>query len=229
MAEVMADIETANAIVDMNRDFYASDSSKTALRESILKMHGVTSAEFDTSLVWYGHNLDIYTDVYENAIEILQDRQKDIIAEAKKAGEKMTLSGDSVDIWQGSKLAIFNKRQIGEIAQVAFSIPADDNSRQGDRYQWRFHLYNSANNGQALIGIDYTDGTSEYQVKEAKPDEITEIILQSDSTLKVGRVYGYMVYQMKDEDAVFADSLSLYRSRLNSEIYNYHGFQRKVK
>lgn len=229
MAELMADIETANAVVEMDFRDYSNDSSKIILLKSILEKHGVTEQQFDTSLMWYGHNLDIYRDVYKHTVELLQDRQKDIVAEAKEAGEKMTLAGDSVDIWQGSRYSIFTKKQFGDYAQVDFSIPADENSRLGDRYYWKLRLYNALAEGHALLGVDYSDGSSEFQTKEVHSDETVELSVQSDSLVNVTRIYGYMLYEMKDEDAVFADSLSLYRSRLNSERYNFHGFQRKIK
>lgn len=229
MAELIADMEVADAVVEINRQNYSSDSLRDELRQSILKKHDVTEEEFDTSLMWYGHNLDIYRDVYENAKGILEDRQKDLIAEAKEAGEKMTMSGDSVDIWQGARIAIFDKKRIGGYAQLNFSIPADENTQQGDFFKWKFRILNMQSDGQALLGVDYVDGTSEYQIKSVRPEETLSIDLQADSLISVERVYGYFLYRMKDEDAIFADSISLYRSRLNRDRYNFHGFQRKIR
>ncbi len=229
MASLVADIHEADAIVTIERESYRTDSQKTALRDAVFARHGITEEQFDTSLVWYGHNLDIYSEVYEEAIKILENRQKDIIAEAKEAGEKMTLSGDSVNIWPSSQHAIFDRKRNGNDIQLSFSINADDNSHAGDRYEWRFIVYNASSNGNALIGVDYADGSSEYHTQQIRPDETAKLILQSDSTLNVSRIYGYMVYDMEKEDAVFADSIMLYRSRLNRERYNYHNFQRKVK
>lgn len=228
MAELIADIHEADAVITFEKDSYSTDSAKMALRNSVFSRHGITEEQFDTSLVWYGHNLDIYSEVYEEAIDILKERQKEIIAEAKEAGERMTLSGDSVDIWTSGRHTIFDRKRVGDYAQLSFSINADENNRAGDRYEWRFILY-ALDGGDALIGVDYSDGSSEYHTQKVKPEETTKMTLQSDSTLHVSRIYGYLLYTMKDEDAVFADSIMLYRSRLNKERYNYHNFQRKVK
>lgn len=229
MAELVADIQEADAVVTLEKNSYASDSQKVALRNAIFAKHGITEEQFDTSLIWYGHNLDIYSEVYEEAIKILEERQKSIIAEAKEAGEKMTLSGDSVNIWTSAQQQIFDSKRSGKDAQLAFSIAADENSRTGDRYEWRFIIYNALSETNAFMGVDYSDGSSEYLTMRVKPEETTKLVLQSDSTLNVSRIYGYMLYNMEDEDAIFADSVMLYRSRLDSERYNYHGFQRKVK
>ena len=229
MAMLLADIHEADAVVTFDKQHYKEDSTKEVLRESIFAKHGVSEEQFDTSLIWYGHNLDVYTEVYDNVVKILKDRQKRIIAEAKGAGEKMTLSGDSVDIWASTPHIIFDRKRLGKDAQIAFSLPADNNSKAGDRYEWRFILYNATKEGNALIAVDYDDGSSEYHSQNIKPDETAKLTLQSDSTLNVTRVYGYLIYKMEEEDAVFTDSIMLYRSRLNSDRYNFHNFQRKVK
>lgn len=59
-------------------------------------------------------------------------------------------------------------------------------------------------------------------------DEHSSIMLQADSNKIVSRVYGYMLYEFENESAVFVDSLMLYRSRLNSNIYNRHNRQRTI-
>ena len=73
MASLVADIHEADAIVTIERESYRTDSQKTALRDAVFARHGITEEQFDTSLVWYGHNLDIYSEVYEEAIDILKD------------------------------------------------------------------------------------------------------------------------------------------------------------
>ena len=120
MAMLLADIHEADAVVTFDKQHYKEDSTKEVLCESIFAKHGVSEEQFDTSLIWYGHNLDVYTEVYDNVVEILKDRQKRIIAEAKEAGEKMTLSGDSVDIWASTPHIIFDRKRLGKDAQIAF-------------------------------------------------------------------------------------------------------------
>ncbi len=104
MAEIMADLHTGEAVVDANGAAYRNDSVKRALMQSICEIHGVTTADLDTSLYWYGNNLPEYVKVYDKTIEILNAR----IAEVEKSGAKTagriqrdTPDGDSVNIWRG--------------------------------------------------------------------------------------------------------------------------------
>ncbi|MDD7603313.1 MAG: DUF4296 domain-containing protein [Candidatus Limisoma sp.] len=230
MADLLADMQVADAIVEINRDSYEADSSRLNLRRSVLKRHGITEDEFDSSLVWYGHNLDVYKEVYDKVVTKLEDRQQDIIEEARRAGEKMTASGDSIDIWQAATCYFFDRRRCGNSAQINFSIDADINTKPGDKYEWRMTMKNASNGGYAMLAVDYDDGSWDYTRRSLRPDEAMRLKLQTDSTLTVKRVYGYVAYTIGSEDAIFADSLSLYRSRLDPTIYFANkGTRRRLK
>lgn len=229
MAELMADMQLANAIVESRYEEYASDSLKKVLKQSVLAKHNISKEKFDTSLFWYGQNLDIYKEVYDNVITILKNKQEDIIEEAKIAGEQMTVTGDSVDIWENGKATIINNFQVGDYAELKFSIPADVNTRSGDKFEWNMFLLNGGKTANAALFVDYDNGITEYQSKEFRIDEMNNILIQTDSTMTVTRVYGYLRYDLKNESSLFIDSISLYRSRLNSNRYNYHNYQYKVR
>lgn len=229
MAKLLADMAEGDAVVELNREAYESEDSRKALKQSILMKHGYTQEEFDESLMWYGHNLDVYDDVYDDVISILEDRQKSSQKEAKAAGEKLVAAGDSVDIWQSAHAMLFDRRQSGDNIQLDFSIKADAEMRKGDRYEWRMQLVNAKNAADVLIGVDYSDGTTEYQTQSFSPESTSVIQLQTDSTRTATRVYGYVDYRMMTENAVFVDKISLSRSRLRSDVYNMHPFQHVVK
>lgn len=225
MANLLADLTEADAIVEINRTDYDTDEKRQLLKQAILEKHGVTQDEFNNSLMWYGRNLDIYDEVYDNVISILETRQKDAQKDAQKAGEKLIAAGDSVDIWQMSHSFLHSRKQAGENLQLIFSYDADGEMRNGDRYKWQFSLINNKTTARALIGIDYTDGSTEYQTAVVSPESVARIELQTDSTKSPKRIYGYLRYQLVSEDALFIDQISLSRSRLNKAIYNSHPYQ----
>ena len=61
MAELVEDFLKADAYMDMHRDVYGTDSMRQLMKQSIMRKHGVTQELYDTSLVWYAHNMDAYT------------------------------------------------------------------------------------------------------------------------------------------------------------------------
>lgn len=228
MAELLADIHEGEAVVDINFRQYTDDSARLAIRQAILKKHDVTAEEFDSSLMWYGHNLDVYKNVYDNVITILEERQQQAQEEARKAGEQLIAAGDSVDVWTRPHSLIFEKQRTGDCVLLTFSYPADSEMKVGDCYYWRLMMLNSKEPAEAFIAVDYKDGSGEYQMQRAMPETLLNLTLQTDSIREPSRVYGYLRYNMASEKCVFVDKISLSRARLNSERYDAHPYQRKL-
>ena len=75
MAALLADLYVGEAYTVLEGPMAASasigdiDSAQRVLRQGTMQKHGVTEAQFDTTLRWYGHHLDRYDDVCEKVIE----------------------------------------------------------------------------------------------------------------------------------------------------------------
>ncbi|WP_302063659.1 DUF4296 domain-containing protein, partial [uncultured Duncaniella sp.] len=82
MARLMADIYIGDAVVETEHRTFGNDSLRKVLQQSIYAKHGVTRELVDTSLYWYGHNIQAYMEMCDKTEEILQKR----IEEAERAG-----------------------------------------------------------------------------------------------------------------------------------------------
>ena len=97
MQGVLTDMLLAEAMVNVDYNTYKSDTMKLALYESVFRKHDITQAVYDSSLVWYGRNLDIYMEVYNRVLADLNKRINnlgDVQADAAPVSNR-----DSVDIW----------------------------------------------------------------------------------------------------------------------------------
>ena len=228
MAELMADVRMADAVVSVqNRDF-PSEAHKIALKQAVLEKHGVTAEQFDTSLIWYGHNIGRYQEVTDESIEILEARLKE--AGAKAAGEAaMSVSGDSVDIWSGPQALVFNHRSPSEF--VEFSFSNDRNWERGDVYTFRAHVINPAKAGHWNITAEYDDGAVEMitsNISQTEPKR-QEISLYTDSTRTATRISGWMRIQPDAHRPAILDSISLTRRHIvPGTSIPYRGQQRKI-
>ena len=74
MADLIVDLQLADAYIDTHIADYGSDSSKMVLKQSIFKKHGITQEDYDSSLVWYAHNMEDYAKAYDKAIGKLKSR-----------------------------------------------------------------------------------------------------------------------------------------------------------
>lgn len=222
MASLMADIHIGESVADQNAGNYTQDSLKRLLKQSILAKHGVDTNDFDTALMWYGHHLDKFQDVYDETIEILEKRLEE--AKATEAGVAMAIAGDSVDVWTLSRRLSLSPLSPSHV--LAFSLPSDSNWEPGDAYSWRFKTINNSDNIYLRMMVDYEDGTTETTTSTSNTDGWQNIHLSLDSLRKAVRIYGIAQFTPPAESSMYADSISLVRSRVNPIAY---GMRNRVK
>lgn len=216
MAALMADIHTAEAVVDMNGNTYYNDSLRQTLKQSVFVRHGVSSEQVDSAFSWYGRNISYYMEVYDKAVELLEHR---LIETGNRiaAAEAVSVAGDSVDVWPGAKYISIDRRKPSRT--VSFSFSRDNNWEPGDRYIWRAKVFNPGENSRWLIGAEYTDGTVEYTDAAVRADGWNELFFQTNRDLRAKRLFGYLTGSVTAEAPLRLDSIEMVRKRIDSLNY----------
>ena len=224
MAGILADIHVGEAVIELNRTDYRTDSAKMVMLQSVLAKHNVSKHDLDTSFNWYGHNISYYMEVYDKTIDLLERR----VAETgnRIAAENISIAGDSVDVWNSAPFITFNNMSPSRF--VTFSLNADENWERGDSYTWRAKFTNNTENSIWGIMADYDDGSMEIFTSELSGDGWRELRFISDSTKTTTRVYGYINAKPRGMTSIWADSLMLIRNRLDQESYRQHYRQQRV-
>ncbi len=217
MAALMADIHTAEAVVEMNHASYNNDSLKLTMRQSVYMRHGVNSAQVDSSIAWYGRNIKYYMEVYDKTIEILEHR---LIETGNRiaADNALSIAGDSVDVWPNARFISINDRLPSRM--ITFSFGRDPNCEKGDDYVWRAKFFNVDERMEWLMGVEYSDGAVEWRNESPDADGWKEITLQTDSLRHPTRLFGYLSAINRRGTELRIDSISLVRKRLNPDSYN---------
>lgn len=230
MAALMADVHTGESVVESNARNYPNDSTKKVLIQSIYMKHGVTSQEVDTSLYWYGQNIEKYMDVYDKTIEILEKR----IAEAEKSGAKadksmmrVTVDGDSVDIWQGPTSRRNTEMLLSNY--ISFHYATDKNWERGDRYTLNVRPVNIHSQLSMSMAVEYNDGTTEYVSYNQSGDGMKHLTLVLDSAKVATHVYGSLHYAARGGEVSYLDSLSLVRTRGRNDNVRARSAQRVIR
>lgn len=216
MSLLMADVHTAEAVIDQNRATFYNDSLRQTFRQSVLRRHNVTGAQFDSSLAWYGRHIDRYITVYDRTIEILE-RRIDETGSRITADASLSIAGDSVDIWPGARFISIGP--LSPTRTVTFAFNRDRNWRRGDLYTWRAKFFNNPGDDEWLIGVDYADGSTEWHTERTGGDGTREIRLQTDSTRHPVRIYGYLSTTPRGTASIRIDSMQMIRRRLNPHLY----------
>lgn len=217
MAEVMADIHIGEAVVEMNHVAFNTDSAKMALKQSIFAKHGITQEKFDTSMVWYAHHMDKYMDVCDREIKLLESRNAN--AGSLMLEMAMSLEGDSVDVWGGSRYAIISDRF--PTKSLVFDIPHDENMDSGDYYIWRLKLID-VDDAQVnwTFMANYADSTCEYLSQSTTSKGWNEVSFFTDSTRLTTRIRGMVTTSSLKSDVIYIDSIQLLRKRVDRQKYS---------
>lgn len=73
MRDVLYDLHRADGVIQVAGYNYSHDQELAGYYKNILDKHGITQADFDSSLTWYTNNPQIFNKVYPKVIERLEN------------------------------------------------------------------------------------------------------------------------------------------------------------
>ncbi|MDR3129404.1 MAG: DUF4296 domain-containing protein [Tannerellaceae bacterium] len=72
MEAVLTDMLKAEAWIGLEPTVYRNDTVKAMVYESVFHKYNISREIYDTSLVWYGRNIDVYLQVCEQVLTNLE-------------------------------------------------------------------------------------------------------------------------------------------------------------
>ena len=221
MVAVMTDIQIAEAYErsgEANEYLYGKD--RELLGRGVLMQHGVSIEEMDSTLAWYGRNMDEYSKLYKKIDAELNKRQ---LKYARSAGESEN-NRSLADLWPYGRHFVLDQRSVTDGFIV--NIPVSDLA-PGDKLTWKM-VIDGASSRNLTLGVDYENGTSAVnRISNKGFDKWVEMSLQTDSSLTVNRIFAIASFD-NPERRVLIDSIQLIHTPFNKEEYNKHGFQRTI-
>ena len=202
MRVVLYDMLIAEAMVETLHDSFPTSDERMALYNSVFAKHQITQAKYDSSMLWYGKNLDLYMAIYKLTL-------KDINASIAALGEikPNPISADvsdydSIDIWIYNRSETFKPERV--FNTLVFDILPQTPFSPGSSYVFRVSVWGippelthkpklhiSAIQADTIITVS----------KDITADGDYEAIIRTLATKDVQRVYGYIL--MKEADAIY--------------------------
>lgn len=231
MEDMLLDFCKAEGLIDLRQDDYPNDSTKLVLRQSIFEKYGVTMADYDTSLVWYAHHVEIYQKVYQRVIERLQKEQKELqgdiaahtlsaqgLVSEKGLHKVYPPKGDTANVWQDNTMWLLTPgmRQ----GYIKFNLKPDREMQRGDQLKLSMKLLGFNNSFNLVLATDYTDGSVSLSNRTILHTGWSEVDLQTDSSRTVRHIFGYIHYTMAPHSVAFIDSIQLLRTHLDTKQYS---------
>lgn len=221
MQRVMKDMLLAESMISSDYKSYEDNARKQALYEAVFRKHGITQAKYDSSLVWYGRNLDIYMKVYERVLADLNNEVRalgDIQADAAPVTNQ-----DSIDIWPRRSYLAFTPQAV--FNGVVFDIRPESDYSSGSSFVLGMNVWGMKEKAGHTpeIRLSADQGDTIVTVSDRiRRDGYHETILRTLPTKKVKRVYGYIRFDQAGSTGfrIYLDSLNLMKYRYGSDVLN---------
>lgn len=215
MVDLMVDMELAEAY--SNNGSAMSSDDKMALGKQVMKAHGVSEETLDTTLAWYGRNLDAYAELFEKV-------DKEIMKRRKKYTEVPGMKqSETENLWTYGDHLIMSPLSGSDA--FSFSLPNPD-VKPGETLEFTFALANSVGM-KGTLGVEYTDGHGEGLVSNISGKNSVNITLSTDTGRNVKRIFGTLQVKDKKNLPVYIDSLKLITQPFDS--INYRNNKRNQK
>ncbi|MCC8143591.1 MAG: DUF4296 domain-containing protein [Tannerellaceae bacterium] len=219
MQSVYLDMQLAEAMINADSKEYADVEKKEALYESVFRKHKITQAVYDSSLVWYGANLDVFVRVYDRVLKDISQMQKDL---SDMPADPGPASGrDSVNIWNRRPSLVFEPNS--PFNAVVFDIKPEASYLPGSIFVLDLDVW-GVNPGMAhypeiKIHAEHADTTIMVNDRITQ-DGPHQTVLRSHATKRIRRIYG--IIRMDNTGPwsygkIYVDSIRLMK-------YNYGSF-----
>lgn len=209
MEDYLYDYHLAQAMANQSGN---PEKNVVAYESAVLKKHGLTRAEVDSSLVYYSRHTQLLHDIYERLAERLKDEAVAMGESESNLGQYgEDAQGDTANIWRGDRALVFAPQQ--PYNSYSFSIVADTTFHKGDRVILDFNslfLYQEGNrNGIAVIAVTFgNDSTASNTLNIMGSQHYTTSVEDADS-LGIKEVKGYFLLQAPNSPSESLTTLKL--------------------
>lgn len=217
MASLLIDVHKGESMIDINHNQFSDDSMRRVMKQSVLDAHAVTQEQWDSSLAYYGRNIEQYIELYDLVIADLEQQLKNVNVASGGESVQMAVVGDSADTWDQPRLRKFTSQQPLDV--VKFNLRRDMNWDRGDVYTWNFKAVDGSVPIYWTMAVEYSDGTSEYRSGTASSSGWSNIVFHTDSARTASVVRGMLQLLPRAGESVYLDSISLVRTRHEKAPY----------
>ena len=217
MRTVLYDMQIAEALVETKNESFGTSDSRQAVYDAVFAKHNITQVEYDSSLIWYGKNMDLYMNLYKlvlrdvnKSIELLGDIKPDPLSGDASAK-------DSIDIWIYNRSFSFKPER--GFNSLTFDIAPKIPYSSGSSYVLGVTVWgispNMKHNPKIHISAIQADTIISVN-KEITSDGYYEAVVKTVAAKQVIKVYGYITVNNTD-----ASYHRIYLDDINLMKYNY--------
>lgn len=211
MVSLMTDMQLAEAYSNVASREINGANGREEIAEGVLARHGISREQLDTTLSWYGRNIDEYAELFEKVDLRIKDKKKRLI---KDDEPEVLLAANH--LWPYREFNLLSP--LGNSDGLIFSI-MDPEVENGDLLEWSMRVGGDSYSLVGVLGVDYDNGTSEAYSSSITGHNQVKLELQTDTGKSVKRIYGTLRLRERVKSPLYADSIRLVRHPYDSLEY----------
>lgn len=162
MVDLLVDVHKAEGLIEMQASHNTDPDYQKAIMAAVLVEHGVSRAQYDSSLMWYARHLKELVRVYSHVDERLMDEHDRWSTLATDSKDFATSeSGDSVQLWSMRNYLVLDHSHFTD--RKFWELESDSNFHRGDTLRWTFDVNHLIKGQQLLASISYSRDSKEWQ------------------------------------------------------------------
>lgn len=200
MTDILYDYHLALAMAHM--DDNGDKGQSLAYREAVLRKHDVTSAEFDSSMVYYMRHTELLEDVYKDLTDRYNNEITAMGGSASAGGEFANLSatGDTANVWNLATSMVF--MPVKPFNSTSFDIKVDSTYHKGDRlmldFDAQFIYQDGMRNGVAMLAVQFGNDSIAQRTIMIQSTQHYSVELSDADSLGIKSVKGYFMLMNDD-------------------------------
>ena len=172
----------------------SKNTEKEARKKYIFQKHGITAADFDSSMVWYTRESQELMSIYENLNKRFKreyEHVERLLESREEANTRSFASGDTVDVWMKENILWFTKSPLNN--RLTFEIKADSTFHPKDAFDWNMDYY-FMTEGEAIMGLNviYENDSVIGMTKSITESGPQSIYLHTDSAYNIKSLNGFV-------------------------------------
>lgn len=226
MEDILYDYHLSRTMTDqLPSDDGTREYKETMLMHAMLKKHGVTEAEFDTSLVYYYSHVDKFAKIYQKVTKRLNDDAMELGASVGELGKitSFSLTGDTANVWNDASSVFLMPKPAYN--RVSYELKADTAFRKGDSFQFSMmasYLYKSGMKDALVhVAIRYDNDSISTHYVHCTASGLTTLRIPANEEQKVKDVRTFIYLTPSNDDGtnnlLFINQIQLFRFHKTSD------------
>lgn len=166
MEDILYEYHIAEGISGQSKAENERAINQRAYQLAILKQHGVTEAEFDSSMVYYMRHTEQLHTIYENVVKRMDNEATSLGTSANSIGDaSLSANGDTANVWTGNRSLVFTTSQPFNLS--TYSFKTDTTFHKGDalalNFDTQFIYQDGVRDGIAVFAVRFGNDSVAYR------------------------------------------------------------------